>query len=111
MMTIRARELEALQARIREAEERLKEKESRVASPTSINGRISPNEDTEESEQPNGGVAEEKPQARSLMSSPVSDGHPSDEGAESPTSAATSHDLDEAGSEDNDEVKEKARES
>lgn len=113
MVTIQTRELEVLQAKIREAEERLREQESRVASPTRINGRHSPNDDAQGSTQQSNENGEgQEPQARSPMSSPISDDHPSDEGfTDSSTSTATSHNLDEAGSENEHEGKGKETES
>jgi len=44
MVTIQARELEALQAKIREAEERLKQKDLHLASASGSSGRNSPDD-------------------------------------------------------------------
>jgi hypothetical protein len=110
MVTIQARELEALQARIREAEERLKQRESRVKSPTRHNDHTNHNDDTHRSADLEGRGENEKA-AQSPLSSALSDGHPSDEGfTDSSTSAATSNDFDEE-EEEEDEGKEKTRES
>ncbi|ODH39745.1 hypothetical protein ACO22_01791 [Paracoccidioides brasiliensis] len=95
MVTIQNRELEALQARIREAEMRLKEKTSRSISleedcNTEIAAPLPPGKDVDER---NG----HSPSSSS--SSPES--HQSDEGStDSSTTAATSSDVDDGASHD-----------
>lgn len=110
-MTIQARELEALQAKIRAAEERLKQRKSRVLSPSSHNEAARHNEDPGRSQDQEQHDENEKARAQSPLSSALSDGHRSDEGfTDSSTSAATSNDFDEA-EEEEDESKEKAKQS
>lgn len=86
-MTIQARELEALQAKIREAESRLGKGDNKTSS--------SQNNDQ------SGGSADQEGRGeielagpQSPVSSALSDGHSSDQGStDSATSAATSNDL------------------
>lgn len=91
-MTIQTRELEALQARIREAEERLQREQA--AKEAAKNGDNNTLHGTDSAQQGRG----ESDLARALSptSSTLSDEHQSDEGAtDSDTSAATSNDMDE----------------
>ncbi|GAD94570.1 hypothetical protein PAAG_06212 [Paecilomyces variotii No. 5] len=91
MVMIQNRELEALQARIREAEERLKSRQSRVLTQSDINKATGNSQRVEGEEQPH--------TSQSPLSSPISG--PSDEGSTgSATSAATSHDMDDPGDAD-----------
>ncbi|RAO66793.1 uncharacterized protein BHQ10_002805 [Talaromyces amestolkiae] len=91
-MTIQTRELEALQARIRETEERLqREQAAKEAAKNAENNTL---QGTDSAQQGRG----ESDLARALSptSSTLSDEHQSDEGAtDSDTSAATSNDMDE----------------
>ncbi|KAJ9198338.1 hypothetical protein DTO166G4_8097 [Paecilomyces variotii] len=91
MVMIQNRELEALQARIREAEQRLKARQSRVLTQSDINKATGHSQRVE---------GEEKTHtSQSPLSSPISG--PSDEGSTgSATSAATSHDMDDPGDAD-----------
>lgn len=100
MVMIQNRELEQLQARIRETEQRLKARQSRILTQSDINeatGRSEPNAGTEEYTSRGDDEDEEKTHApQSALSSPISG--PSDEGSTgSATSAATSHDMDDSG--------------
>lgn len=91
-MTIQARELEALQARIREAEERLKSEkvEKEVSTQDSRNDTAQGTDSTHQE----GRGENELARALSPTSSALSDEHQSDEGAtDSDTSAATSNDM------------------
>jgi hypothetical protein len=109
MMTIQARELEALQAKICEAEARLREKDARVGSLAGSHGRVMPNEENRRlgDDDDDGGddVEEEEGEENtpdySSPSSSISGRRPSDEGFtdSSTTSAATSNDLGGVGSE------------
>jgi hypothetical protein len=91
MVTIQARELEALQAKIREAEARLGNGDNKASSSQNNDQR--------------GGSADQEGRGeielagpQSPMSSALSDGHSSDQGStDSATSAATSNDLDSNG--------------
>ena len=92
-MTIQTRELEALQARIRETEERL-QREQAAKDASRKNGDDHTLHGTDSAQQGRG----ESDLARALSptSSTLSDEHQSDEGAtDSDTSAATSNDMDE----------------
>lgn len=97
-MTIQTRELEALQARIREAEERLKAEQAEnqaLAQNSDDQGAASAHQD--------GRGENELARALSPTSSALSDEHQSDEVAtDSDTSTATSNDLDERESDDKD---------
>ena len=97
MVTIQSRELEALEAKIREAEERLNTKKTPSPSrePESSNGRNSPHRRQGLAGVFPGGEGEKQPQARSPLSSP----RPSDEGfTDSSGSAANSSDASESAS-------------
>jgi type II secretory pathway pseudopilin PulG len=111
MMTIQARELEALQAKIRAAEQRLQQRKSRDGSPSGRHESASHREKTGRSQDPGPHDDNEKARAQSPLSSALSDGHRSDGGfTDSSTSAATSNDFDEA-EEEEDDSKGKARQS
>jgi hypothetical protein len=91
-MTIQTRELEALQARIREAEERLKEEKAAKEASTQNSGDDS-DQGTNSAHQQGRGE-NELTRALSPTSSALSEEHQSDEGAtDSDTSAATSTDM------------------
>ncbi|OKL62076.1 hypothetical protein UA08_02960 [Talaromyces atroroseus] len=91
-MTIQTRELEALQARIREAEERLKE--GRVAKEASTQNSGDDSDQSTGSAHQQGRGENELARALSPTSSALSDENQSDEGAtDSDTSAATSNDM------------------
>jgi len=108
MVTIQNRELEALEAKIREAEQLLKAKASRSSSPISnaSHGRNTPRRRPGlEGAFPTDDV--EKGCRPSHLSSPISESNPSDEGfTDSSASAATSTDADESANRD-DSVSEK----
>lgn len=109
MVMIQSHELEILQAKIREAEERLKEQEELLARRTGGNG-------AHQREGSEGGFPsapeEERANAQSSLSSSVSDSRSSDEGlTDASASPATSNDLDERVNEIEHEQKDKARES
>lgn len=91
-MTIRERELQALQQKIRETEERLKEQEERLNKRRSqaVGQPPAANQDTP--------GENDKAPAQSPSSAP-SDGHPSDEGF-TDSSAATSNGFDHEGDDD-----------
>ncbi|EEA22629.1 conserved hypothetical protein [Talaromyces marneffei ATCC 18224] len=89
-MTIQTRELEALQARIREAEELLQQEQAEKAAAKNGDNNTLHGTDQE------GRGESDLARALSPTSSTLSDEHQSDEGAtDSDTSAATSHDMDE----------------
>jgi hypothetical protein len=92
-MTIQTRELEALQARIRETEERLQREQA--AKDAAKNGDNNNLHGTDSAQQEGRGESD-LARALSPTSSTLSDEHQSDEGAtDSDTSAATSNDMDE----------------
>ncbi|OJD23588.1 hypothetical protein ACJ73_05052 [Blastomyces percursus] len=102
MVTIQNRELEALEARIREAEMRLKESSSRSTSPEEqASNNIAENgSDRREGDMagalPSGQDAEKR-HGQFLLSSPISESRQSDEEfTDSSTSAAASSDTDES---------------
>ncbi|CRG88938.1 hypothetical protein PISL3812_05973 [Talaromyces islandicus] len=89
MMTIQARELEALQAKIREAEARLGKGDNKASSSSQNNDQSGGSADQE------GRGENELAGPQSPISSALSDGHSSDYAStDSATSAATSNDLD-----------------
>lgn len=93
-MTIQARELEALQAKIREAEARLNKGDNKASSSSQNNDESGGSADQE------GRGETELAGPQSPISSALSDGHSSDHGStDSATSAATSNDLDNANGE------------
>lgn len=101
MVTIQNRELEALQAKIREAEERLKERES-LSSPRS---NIGSGRNNRHRRPALAGVFStgngEKGHGPSPLSSPISESHPSEGGfMDSSNSATTSSDADESANRD-----------
>lgn len=92
-MTIQTRELEALQARIREAEERLQREQ---AAKDAANKDVHSSPHSTDPAHQEGPGESDLARALSPTSSTLSDDHQSDEGAtDSDTSAATSNDLDE----------------
>ena len=92
MVTIQERELKALQERIREAETRLRQRDSRAISPTTLAARGGRPDQDDKSIKAE--YQEDKPQRDpGLLSSPISEEHQSDEDSTgSSTSAATSQD-------------------
>ncbi|KKZ68401.1 hypothetical protein EMCG_00170 [[Emmonsia] crescens] len=105
MVTIQNRELEALEARIREAENRLKETSSRSVSPEEESSNTAENgPDQREGAMvgafPSGQDAEKR-HGQSPLSSPTSESHQSDEGfTDGSNSAATSSDADDSANRD-----------
>ncbi|PGH05757.1 hypothetical protein GX51_02728 [Blastomyces parvus] len=116
MVTIQNRELEALEAKIREAEMRLQKSSSRSASPEEQASDNNPEDGSDRTEGDMAGVFPsgqdtEKRHGQSLLSSPTSESQQSDEGfTDSSTSAATSSDADDSTNRDDgpnsDETKE-----
>jgi hypothetical protein len=109
MMTVQTRELEALQAKIRETEERLRNQAAQVSSSTASYGRASlKREDCGFGDIDDTDEEEENCQDQSSPSSSVSSRRPSGEGF---TESSSSDDLDEASSEGEHETKSQARKS
>ncbi|KAK2752163.1 hypothetical protein FQN55_008053 [Onygenales sp. PD_40] len=101
LVTIQNRELEALEARIREAENRLKQSESRSASPEdNSNGRDSPQRRQATSGAFSSGEDANKSDGGSPLSSPTSERHRSGGSTDSSGSAVTSSDSDAAHKQD-----------